>query len=101
VIIFDDVLEVINENYKRKSLIIKVGYADETAFFRKAFGKHYNTKYLSNEFTRLISQVPLDFIKARFSREKDSEKEGKPKRFRITPHTCRRYTAAYYMDKRC
>jgi site-specific recombinase XerD len=41
----------------------------------------------------------LDFIKARFSREKDSEKEGKPKRFRITPHTCRRYTAAYYMDR--
>jgi site-specific recombinase XerD len=99
VIIFDDILEVIIENRKRKSLSIKVGDADGTAFFPKANGKHYNTTYLSNEFTRLVSTVPFDFIQARFKRELESEESGKPIRYRITPHTCRHYTAAYYMDR--
>ncbi len=97
-IIFDDVLEVVIENRKRKSLSIDVGKFDGTAFFPKATGLHYNSTYLSNEFTRLVNSAPFDFIQARFHKEEVSRQEGKNIRYRITPHTCRHYTAAYYMD---
>lgn len=99
IIIFNDVLQVVLENRKRKSLSIRIGQVDGTAFFPKATGKHYNTTYLSNEFTRLVNSVPYDFIQDRFKKEALSAEEGKNIRYRITPHTCRHYTAAFYMDK--
>ncbi|OIJ13529.1 hypothetical protein BKP35_08945 [Anaerobacillus arseniciselenatis] len=99
VMIFDDVLEVVLENRKRKSLTTKIGKFDGTAFFPKANGKHYNTTYLSNEFTRLVSLAPFDFIQDRFKKEEQSATEGKLIRHRITPHTCRHYTASFFKEK--
>lgn len=94
VIIFSDVLEVVTENRKRKGLITKVGHYDGTAFFPKYNGSHYNTKYLSNEFTRIVNSAPFEFIQARLKKEEQGDI-----RYRITPHTCRHYTAAYFMDQ--
>lgn len=99
VIVFKDVLEVAIENRKRKSLSTQVGKFDGTAFFPKPNGEHYNSTYLSNEFTRLINAAPFDFIQDRFKKEEESASEGKFIRHRITPHTCRHYTAAFYMEK--
>ncbi|RTR26568.1 hypothetical protein EKG37_21085 [Robertmurraya yapensis] len=99
IIIFDDVLEVIKENRRRKNLNDTVGALDDTAFFPKSDGTHYNSTYLSNEFTRLVSNAPFDFIKDRFVKEELSAGEGKHIKYRITPHTCRHYTAAFFMDK--
>lgn len=99
VIIFKDVLNVMMENRRRKSLSIMVGKFDETAFFPKANGEHYNTTYLGNEFTRIVNAAPFDFIQDRFKKEEMSAKQGKFIRYKITPHTCRHFTAAYYMDK--
>ncbi|MGY3716061.1 tyrosine-type recombinase/integrase [Sutcliffiella cohnii] len=99
VIIFQDVLEVLLENRRRKSLSLKIGDVDGTAFFPKASGGFYNTTYLSNEFTKLVNAAPFDFIQDRIKKEKESAEEGKNIRYRITPHTCRHYTAAFYMDK--
>lgn len=99
VIIFDDVLEVVLENRRRKSLSTQIGKFDGTAFFPKANGNHYNSTYLSNEFTRIVEEAPFDFIQDRLKREEESAQEGKNIRYRITPHTCRHYTASFYMDK--
>lgn len=99
VIIFNDVLKVVLENRKRKSLSTEIGEVDGTAFFPKANGNNYNTTYLSNEFTSLVSKAPFDFIQGRFKKENESAAEGKNIRHRITPHTCRHYTAAFFMDK--
>ncbi|EFV75018.1 MULTISPECIES: tyrosine-type recombinase/integrase [Cytobacillus] len=98
IIIFNDVLEVVKENRRRKSLNTQIGTFCGTAFFPKANGKHYHTTYLSNEFTRVVNTAPLDFIQARFEREKEALEGGQSIKYRITPHTCRHYTAAYYMD---
>jgi|GEM_PF-4477055 len=70
VIIFSDVLEVITENRRRKGLITKVGHYDGTAFFPKYNGSHHNTKYLSNEFTRIVNSAPFDFIQARLKKRR-------------------------------
>lgn len=99
IIIFNDVLEVIMENRRRKNLSTAIGRVDGTAFFPKADGGSYNTTYLGNEFTRIVGLAPFEFIQSRFLREKESASSGKNIRYRITPHTCRHYTAAYYMDK--
>lgn len=99
VIIFDEVLKVVIENRRRKMLTTEIGKVDGTAFFPKANGQHYNKTYLSNEFTKLVGNAPFDFIKARFEKESESINEGKSIRYRITPHTCRHYTAAFYMDR--
>jgi site-specific recombinase XerD len=99
IIIFEDVLEVLIENRRRKSLNTRIGKADGTAFFPKVKGEHYNSTYLSNEFSRLVNEAPFEFINSRFEKEKISADEGTNIRYRITPHTCRHYTAAYYMDQ--
>ncbi|MFD2216409.1 tyrosine-type recombinase/integrase [Metabacillus endolithicus] len=94
--IFNDVLEVVSEFRKRRGINSELSEVDETAFFPKASGEHYNSSYLSTEFSRLILTTSdiFPFIK----RRKMLHEKG-DKRFNITPHTCRHYTAAYFADK--
>lgn len=84
-IIFNDVLDSIIEFRKRRGLKVEIDPGDTTAFFPKPIGSHYSSKYLSNEFSNLVEATNFNFIKHRTDR--------------ITPHTCRHYTAAYLSDK--
>jgi len=84
-ILFNDVLDSMIEFRQRRGLKFEIDPGDPTAFFSKPDGSHYSSKYLSNEFSKLMEATDFSFIKHR----KD----------RITPHTCRHYTAAYLSDK--
>ncbi|MFS1519501.1 tyrosine-type recombinase/integrase [Bacillus sp. SCS-151] len=101
VVIFNDVLEVVKELRRRKGLTTELNPEDETAFFPKSNGSHYNSSYLSNEFSRLIMSTAdvLPLVKQRLKKEEDYEKQGNSIKFRITAHTCRHFTATYYSDQ--
>lgn len=98
VIIFKDVLEVIQEFRRRRGLAFDLSEVNNSAFFAKANGGHYNPSYLSNEFSNLILETheKFPFIKRRKLLHENAEIK---KRYNITPHTCRHYTAAFLADK--
>ncbi|WP_240420286.1 tyrosine-type recombinase/integrase [Paenibacillus periandrae] len=81
VLIFNDTFEVIGEFRKRRGLGSDVNPGCPSPFFPKGNGSAYNTKYLSNMFTKEIIKTQLNMIKHR----KDF----------ITPHTCRHYYATF------
>ena len=95
-VIFKDVLRVIQEFRKRRGHESELSEDNPTAFFPKADGSHYNSAYLSHEFSRLILNTHeiFPFIK----RRKILHEQGN-KRYNITPHTCRHYTAAYFAEQ--
>ncbi|QHE52415.1 tyrosine-type recombinase/integrase [Pontibacillus sp. HMF3514] len=98
--LFNEVLEVLQEFRMRRGFSGELN-GQNTPLFPKPNGDHYNFKYLSNEFTKQIEnlQDQFPFIKRRIEMEKQFADSGKSVRFRITPHTCRHYTAAYYLSK--
>lgn len=95
-IIFKDVLYVIQEFRKRRGHEPELSEDNPTAFFPKADGSHYNSAYLSHEFSRLIldTHETFPFIKRRMILHEQGNKGHN-----ITPHTCRHYTAAYFAEK--
>ncbi|MFC0523276.1 tyrosine-type recombinase/integrase [Pontibacillus salicampi] len=98
--IFEEVLEVLKEFRARRGFTSELE-DDGTAFFPKPNGKSYHFKYLSNEFTNQIESLEhiFPFIKRRKDMEREMEQEGNPIKYKITPHTCRHYTASYYMER--
>lgn len=82
--IFDDVLEAVREIRRLRGLHTDIDPLDETAFFPKADGTHYDSVYLGNYFTKQIADTTFPFVVGR----KD----------KITPHTCRHFTATYLVD---
>lgn len=83
--IYEDVLPVIIEFRQRRGLPIELNPGDSTAFFAKPNCGHYSSTYLSTEFAKLIERSGFPFVIHRTNR--------------ITPHTCRHYTAAYLSSK--
>ncbi|NHN33205.1 tyrosine-type recombinase/integrase [Paenibacillus agricola] len=81
ILIFDDTFEAIGEFRKRRGLTLKIDPGCPSPFFPKGTGDAYNSKYLSNMFTKAIIKTDLTIIKHRT----DS----------ITPHTCRHYYASF------
>jgi len=98
--LFNEVLEVLKEFRMRRGFSGELN-GQNTPLFPKPNGDSYHFKYLSNEFTRQIEmlQDQFPFIKRRVQMEEQFTQSGKSLRFRITPHTCRHYTAAYYLSK--
>ncbi|MYL32871.1 tyrosine-type recombinase/integrase [Pontibacillus yanchengensis] len=98
--LFDEVLEALTEFRSRRGFHSALG-DDGTALFPKPSGNHYHFKYLSHEFTNQINQLAgvFPFIKRRMDMEEQMMNDGKSIKFKITPHTCRHYTAAYYLSK--
>jgi len=98
--IFEDVLEVVRELRMRRGFTRELEH-DGSPFFPKADGQHYNFKYLSQKFSEEILSLEeqFDFIKQRIQREEAMKEEDKSIRYRITPHTCRHYTASYFLSK--
>lgn len=97
--LFNEVLEVLKEFRMRRGF--SVDFSEDTPLFPKPNGDSYNFKYLSNEFTKQIEQLKdrFSFIQKRYEMEQHFNENGKAIRFRITPHTCRHYTASYYLSK--
>ncbi|WP_162551249.1 tyrosine-type recombinase/integrase [Paenibacillus tepidiphilus] len=81
ILIFEDTFDTIKEFRERKGLETELNPADESAFFPKPNGRHYNSAYLSNLFIKEINKSALPFLKYR----------ADP----ITPHTCRHYYASF------
>lgn len=98
--LFNEVLEVLKEFRMRRGFSGEIN-GDSTPLFPKPNGDSYNFKYLSNEFTKQIEQLQdtFGFIKRRLEMERQFAAEGKSLRYKITPHTCRHYTASYYLSK--
>ncbi|KGX84639.1 tyrosine-type recombinase/integrase [Pontibacillus litoralis] len=98
--LFDEVLDVLVEFRARRGFS-SVLVDDGTALFPKPNGDSYHFKYLSNEFTKQIQALAdiFPFIKRRMDMEQQMKSDGTPIKFRITPHTCRHYTASYYLAK--
>ncbi|GGC98817.1 tyrosine-type recombinase/integrase [Pontibacillus salipaludis] len=98
--LFEEVLEVISEFRMRRGFSGDLD-GDETPLFPKPNGEHYNFKYLSNEFTKQIENLHtiFPFIQQRLDRQERYAKTSNPIKFKITPHTCRHYTASYYLSK--
>ncbi|WP_160850601.1 tyrosine-type recombinase/integrase [Pontibacillus yanchengensis] len=98
--IFEDVLEVIKEFRMRRRFTGELKN-DGTPFFPKASGQHYSFKYLSQKFSNeiLSLQGQFEFINQRVQREEAMKEEGHNIKYRITPHTCRHYTASYFLSK--
>lgn len=96
---FEEVLEVLKEFRMRRGFTADL--SDESPLFPKPNGDYYNFKYMSNEFTKQIEQLrdTFPFIQKRYEMEKQFKESGHSIRFRITPHTCRHYTASYYLSK--
>jgi len=98
--LFNEVLEVLKEFRMRRGFSGELK-GQNNPLFPKPNGDHYNFKYLSNEFTKQIEKLQdqFPFIKRRIEMEQQFAQSGKSVRFRITAHTCRHYTAAYYLSK--
>ncbi|KGX92069.1 hypothetical protein N781_02845 [Pontibacillus halophilus JSM 076056 = DSM 19796] len=99
--LFEEVFQVIREFRNRRGLSLDLSKDTESALFPKPNGAHYHFKYLSNEFSKNMYQLKdtFSFIAKRIQLEEATRQEGKPIKYRITPHTCRHYTAAYYLSK--
>ncbi|MEF3304156.1 tyrosine-type recombinase/integrase [Paenibacillus sp. GYB003] len=83
--IYEDVLLAIFEFRKRRRLPTELNPGDSTAFFAKPSGGHYSSTYLSTEFSKLIERSGFPFVIHRTDR--------------ITPHTCRHYTASFLSSR--
>ncbi|KEK17903.1 integrase [Bacillus manliponensis] len=79
--IFEEVLESIKKVRQLRGLSIDVDLTDNSAFLPKADGSHYNSDYLGTFFSTKIIKTTFPFV---------SHRKNK-----ITPHTCRHFTAKY------